>query len=92
MSPAGTPPPPAALRAEHVTKTFGGLVAVSDISFDVPQHSIVSLIGMGVVMLAAGALALLLRPQIATLRLSRDGSNVTGNLEGSGLTEHAAAA
>jgi branched-chain amino acid transport system ATP-binding protein len=45
MSPAGTPPPPAALRAEHVTKTFGGLVAVSDISFDVPQHSIVSLIG-----------------------------------------------
>ena len=45
MSPAGTSPPPAALRAEHVTKAFGGLVAVNDISFDVPQHSIVSLIG-----------------------------------------------
>jgi len=43
--PAGSPPPPAALRAEHVTKAFGGLVAVNDISFDVPQHSIVSLIG-----------------------------------------------
>jgi branched-chain amino acid transport system ATP-binding protein len=47
---APTPPaPPAAavavLRAEHVTKTFGGLVAVNDVSFYVPQHSIVSLIG-----------------------------------------------
>ena len=46
---AATPPaPPAAvtiLRAEHITKTFGGLVAVNDVSFDVPQHAIVSLIG-----------------------------------------------
>jgi branched-chain amino acid transport system ATP-binding protein len=43
------PAPPAValsvLRAEHVTKAFGGLVAVNDVSFDVPQHSIVSLIG-----------------------------------------------
>ena len=51
MSPIEAPPPapPAAalsvLRAEHVTKMFGGLVAVNDVSFDVPQHSIVSLIG-----------------------------------------------
>ena len=47
MSPVGTPAPPAVavLRAEHVTKMFGGLVAVNDVSFDVPQHSIVSLIG-----------------------------------------------
>ena len=47
MSPIQTPAPPAVtvLRAEHVTKAFGGLVAVNDISFDVPQHSIVSLIG-----------------------------------------------
>jgi branched-chain amino acid transport system ATP-binding protein len=51
MSSTETPPPapPAAalsvLRAEHVTKQFGGLVAVNDISFDIPQHSIVSLIG-----------------------------------------------
>ena len=48
MSSTETPAPPAAvsvLRAEHVTKMFGGLVAVNDVSFDVPQHSIVSLIG-----------------------------------------------
>ena len=49
MSSTEAPAPPAAavsvLRAEHVTKMFGGLVAVNDVSFDVPQHSIVSLIG-----------------------------------------------
>ena len=49
VSPTETPTPPATavavLRAEHVTKMFGGLVAVNDVSFDVPQHSIVSLIG-----------------------------------------------
>ena len=47
MSQVDAPAPPAAvaLRAEHVTKTFGGLVAVKDISIEVPQHSIVSLIG-----------------------------------------------
>ena len=46
-APAGAPAPPAVatLRAEHVTKEFGGLVAVADVSFDVPQYSIVSLIG-----------------------------------------------
>src|SRR5947199_10513682 len=47
MSEVDPPAPPqaAALRAEHVPRTFGGLVAVNDVSFDVPQHSIVSLIG-----------------------------------------------
>jgi branched-chain amino acid transport system ATP-binding protein len=47
VSPAGTSAPPATavLRAEHVTKEFGGLVAVADVSVDVPQYSIVSLIG-----------------------------------------------
>jgi branched-chain amino acid transport system ATP-binding protein len=35
----------AALHADHVTKEFGGLVAVSDVSFDVPKYGIVSLIG-----------------------------------------------
>src|SRR5262252_10831847 len=47
MSQADAPAPPAAvaLRADHVTKTFGGLVALRDVSIDVPQHSIVSLIG-----------------------------------------------
>jgi branched-chain amino acid transport system ATP-binding protein len=31
--------------AENVTKAFGGLVAVDDVSFDIPQGSIVSIIG-----------------------------------------------
>ena len=33
------------LRAENVTKRFGGLVAVHDIDFSIPEGSIVSLIG-----------------------------------------------
>jgi branched-chain amino acid transport system ATP-binding protein len=33
------------LRAESVTKAFGGLVAVDDVSFEVPERSIVSIIG-----------------------------------------------
>jgi branched-chain amino acid transport system ATP-binding protein len=33
------------LEASHVTKTFGGLVAVNDISFRVPRGGIVSIIG-----------------------------------------------
>lgn len=33
------------LRAEHVTKRFGGLVAVNNVDFDIPPNSIVSLIG-----------------------------------------------
>jgi branched-chain amino acid transport system ATP-binding protein len=33
------------MRVEHVTKAFGGLVAVNDVSIDVPAQSIVSLIG-----------------------------------------------
>ncbi len=36
---------PAVMRAENVTKEFGGLVAVNDVSLDVPRHAIVSLIG-----------------------------------------------
>jgi branched-chain amino acid transport system ATP-binding protein len=36
---------PAIMRAEHVTKEFGGLVAVSDVSIDIPTRSIVSMIG-----------------------------------------------
>jgi branched-chain amino acid transport system ATP-binding protein len=34
-----------ALRADQVTKEFGGLKAVDDVTFDVPRHGIVSLIG-----------------------------------------------
>src|ERR1017187_9064078 len=33
------------LLLENVTKRFRGLVAVNDVSFEVPEHSIVSLIG-----------------------------------------------
>jgi branched-chain amino acid transport system ATP-binding protein len=33
------------LYADHVTIKFGGLVAVNDVSFSIPSHSIVSLIG-----------------------------------------------
>jgi branched-chain amino acid transport system ATP-binding protein len=36
---------PALLATEAVSKTFGGLVAVNDVSFSIPQHSIVSIIG-----------------------------------------------
>jgi branched-chain amino acid transport system ATP-binding protein len=35
----------AILHTDHVTKQFGGLTAVSDISFTVPERSIVSIIG-----------------------------------------------
>jgi branched-chain amino acid transport system ATP-binding protein len=35
----------AVIRAENVTKEFGGLIAVGDVSLDVFRHSIVSLIG-----------------------------------------------
>jgi branched-chain amino acid transport system ATP-binding protein len=56
MSAAGDPVPPvqratvaayapAALRAERVTKEFGGLVAVDDVSVELPRNAIVSLIG-----------------------------------------------
>jgi branched-chain amino acid transport system ATP-binding protein len=41
----GESAPPPVLVADRVTKRFGGLVAVSDVTFDVPARSIVSLIG-----------------------------------------------
>src|SRR2546426_429260 len=46
--PAATPPGPAAapiLEAVGVSKVFGGLVAVDDVSFAIPERSIVSIIG-----------------------------------------------
>ncbi len=35
----------ALLEAEHLVKEFGGLVAVDDVSLEIPAHSIVSVIG-----------------------------------------------
>jgi branched-chain amino acid transport system ATP-binding protein len=46
---ATAPPPqtaaPAIMRAERVTKEFGGLVAVNDVTLDIPRLGIVALIG-----------------------------------------------
>jgi branched-chain amino acid transport system ATP-binding protein len=42
---APEPTPGAILEAVHVTKQFGGLTAVSDVNFAVPERSIVSIIG-----------------------------------------------
>src|SRR6202008_1513167 len=42
---AESPPVPAAMRVDHVVKAFGGLVAVNDVSLDIPKGAIVSLIG-----------------------------------------------
>jgi branched-chain amino acid transport system ATP-binding protein len=36
---------PTLLATEQISKTFGGLVAVNDVSFSIPQYSIVSIIG-----------------------------------------------
>jgi branched-chain amino acid transport system ATP-binding protein len=46
--PGGEPIPPTAaalLRGESLVKEFGGLVAVNEVSIDIPIHSIVSIIG-----------------------------------------------
>jgi branched-chain amino acid transport system ATP-binding protein len=39
------PPSEAVMRVVHATKEFGGLVAVNDVSLDIPRLGIVSLIG-----------------------------------------------
>jgi branched-chain amino acid transport system ATP-binding protein len=67
------------LLAQDVSKTFGGLVAVSDVSFDVPLRSIVSIIGPN----GAGKTTLfnmvtgLYRPTAG--RISFKGSDITGS-------------
>jgi branched-chain amino acid transport system ATP-binding protein len=66
------------LEASHVTKTFGGLVAVNDVSFTVPRGGIVSIIGPN----GAGKttffnmLTGLYKP--TTGRVTFDGRNITG--------------
>jgi branched-chain amino acid transport system ATP-binding protein len=66
------------LTTQNVTKVFGGLVAVEDITFQIPERSIVSIIGPN----GAGKttffnmLTGLYRPTYG--RISFDGRNVTG--------------
>ena len=42
---AEAPSVPAVMLADRVSKEFGGLVAVDDVTLDIPEHAIVSLIG-----------------------------------------------
>src|SRR5689334_25380387 len=43
--PEDAPPADAILTADHISKIFGGLVAVNDVSFYIPRKAIVSIIG-----------------------------------------------
>ena len=45
MTAVEAPPTDAILSAERVSKIFGGLIAVNDVSFFIPRRSIVSIIG-----------------------------------------------
>jgi len=66
------------LSAQNVTKVFGGLVAVEDITFEIPERSIVSIIGPN----GAGKttffnmLTGLYKPSFGRIRF--DGKNITG--------------
>jgi branched-chain amino acid transport system ATP-binding protein len=38
-------PAAAVMQVDHIVKEFGGLVAVNDVSLDIPRHAIISMIG-----------------------------------------------
>ena len=69
---------PAILTTSQITKQFGGLTAVSDVSFTLPERSIVSIIGPN----GAGKttyfnmLTGFYRPTLGTIEF--DGKNITG--------------
>jgi branched-chain amino acid transport system ATP-binding protein len=66
------------LEAAHVSKVFGGLVAVEDVSYEIPHRSIVSIIGPN----GAGKttffnmLTGLYKPSLGVIRF--DGKDITG--------------
>jgi branched-chain amino acid transport system ATP-binding protein len=76
--PDGPLPGDAILSAANVTKVFGGLIAVEDVSFAIPRGSIVSIIGPN----GAGKttffnmLTGLYKPTVG--RVEFDGKNITG--------------
>src|SRR4051794_32857799 len=43
--PTGDPAVDNVLYADHITIKFGGLIAVNDVSFNIPPRSVISLIG-----------------------------------------------
>src|SRR5262245_15383364 len=76
-----SPPPPAGealLSAQGVTKVFGGLIAVEDVTFSIPRGAIVSIIGPN----GAGKttffnmLTGLYKPTLGLIEF--DGKNITG--------------
>jgi branched-chain amino acid transport system ATP-binding protein len=78
MPPEAPPPGDAILAATNVTKIFGGLIAVEDITFSIPRSGIVSIIGPN----GAGKttffnmLTGLYKPTVG--RVEFDGRNITG--------------
>jgi branched-chain amino acid transport system ATP-binding protein len=69
---------PSALRADHITVQFGGLVAVNDVSFDIPEGGIVSLIGPNGAGKTTFFNALTGLYQVAAGMVSLGGRNITG--------------